>query len=128
MRSYHLFVDLVGGRELWPHENYQVAQGLKQLDIHPGDKVAFIGHAFNGYWARLAGIQIITEIPYENIDSFWTADARIKNQVYDKFSNTNAKAILTTEVPSYASMSDWQRIGNTDYFFYDLRDKTNGEL
>ena len=123
MRSYQIFRDFFGGRNPWPHEQYQVAEELNKFGIRSGDKVAFIGHSFDAYWARLTGVQIIAEIPYKNIDFFWTADHTIKNKVFQIFSDTRAKAILTTEVPPYASMTEWQKIGNTQYFFYDLREK-----
>ncbi len=127
MRTYHLFVDLIGDKKVWPHKHFQVAQGVKQLNIHVGDKVAFIGHAIDAYWARLASVQIIAEIPYKNIDSFWTADSTVKNKVFQTFSDVHAKAILTSEVPQYTSLSEWQRIGDTGYYFYDLRKKSIGE-
>ncbi len=124
MRSHQVFLDLLKGRDPWPHEQYQVAEKLSKLNIFSGDKMALIGHTFiNAYWARLTGIQIIAEIPNIDSDSFWAANDTIKEQVFRKFSETNAKAILTTEVPLYASTAAWRKIENTQYFFYDLREK-----
>ncbi|MBN2031171.1 hypothetical protein JW824_13135 [bacterium] len=127
MRTYHLFADLIGGKSVWVHKHFQVAQGIKQLNIHDGDKVGFIGHAIDAYWARLASIQIIAEIPYNNIDSFWAADSAVKKKAFQIFSDIHAKAVLTSEVPQYALLSEWQRLGDTGYFFYDLRKKSIGE-
>jgi len=40
-------------------------EGLESLGVKPGDSVACIGHTAclnNHYWARLAGVRILTEI------------------------------------------------------------------
>ena len=42
-----------------------VAEGLESLGVKPGDTVACIGHTAclnDPYWARLAGVRILTEI------------------------------------------------------------------
>ena len=107
---------LIRGENPWPHVQWQVAHGLNRMGVQPGDKVAFIGYSFGAYWARLARVQIVAEIPSRDVDSFWAADPFVKSQVIKTFARTGAKVIVTEKLPSYVSTSSWQKIGDTDYY------------
>jgi hypothetical protein len=63
--------ELVAGQvPAWrDHDQYGAAEGLAKLGIHPGDEIACIGEDAclnDNYWARLAGVRVLTEI-YEPV-------------------------------------------------------------
>ncbi|HEY9651834.1 MAG TPA: glycosyltransferase family 39 protein [Coleofasciculaceae cyanobacterium] len=113
--------------ELWesPGEPiyWKVAQGLNELGIHSGDKVSIIQlRGQNGtkdYWARLAELTIIAEIP--DTKSFWETDSTTRSKIYEAIDRTGARAIvqkLGVDTPDYLSESGWRRISNTNYYTY----------
>jgi hypothetical protein len=108
------------GKDMQDHLQWQVAEGLKNIGIRPGHKVAFIGDSYYAYWARLARVQIIAEIPHRSMDKFLSADRTVKSQVFNALATTGAKVVLTNETAIYASTSGWQQIGDTDHYVYVL--------
>lgn len=112
---------LVAGEDRSAHEQWQVAEGLGEIGMAPGDKVAVIGSPVRAFWAHLAGLQIIAEIESGNTGTFWEADLTLKHEVIKTFARTGAKAIVAEKPPSGADFSGWQKIGNTDYYIYLLK-------
>ena len=102
------------------HVQWQVADGLKQMGIEAGDEVAFIGKTFEAYWARLAHVRVIAEIPTEDVNTFWAAEPPLRSRVLETFATTRAKVIVAERVPRSASKIEWQRIGDTGYGVYFL--------
>jgi hypothetical protein len=117
--------DLIGGRDAWADVHWQVADSLSRMGIQPGDQVALIGLGGRAYWARLARVRIVAEIPqaeekeFQEADKFWGANDFVKSQVIKAFTRTGAKVIVA-RVPSDAFTTGWQRIGSTDYYAYIL--------
>jgi len=115
--------DLQGGQAYW-----KAAQALNEKGIRPGDKVAVVGGSYGhygpvgeggAYLARLAGIQIVAQV--NEADRFWTADPSTQSQVIEAIARTGAKAILTIpEPPRSSPESQWQRLGNTNYYTHLL--------
>jgi len=59
-------------------ESLQVVHAVNQMGVRRGDKVAVIGWSENISWARLAGVQIIAEIPLEEKNVFLEAEKSIR--------------------------------------------------
>lgn len=101
---------------------WQVAQQLRDWGIRPGDKVASIGFTFDGYWAHLAQVTIVAEIPEGEAGTFWIATPETKSQVLALFAKYGAKAIVSNRVPQYTNPPGWTSIyGWTPYgysFFF----------
>jgi hypothetical protein len=102
------------------HVQWQVADSLKHMGILPGDKVASIGHSYGHFWARLAKLRIVAEIPFEHVNNFWNAGSLVKSRVMEAFSSTGAKAVVTDMMPDCFSPAGWKRLGNTGYYAYML--------
>jgi hypothetical protein len=122
--------DLIAGEDPAANENWRVADGLRQMGVEPGDKVACIGESLLTYWAHLAGVRVIAEIETMDIASFWAADTTVKKRVIETFARTGAKVIVT--VPPVAlfgrddlgrmvcgDLNGWQKIG-TEHYVYVL--------
>ncbi len=98
----------------------QVAAALNKMGVLPGDKVASIGYSFPHFWARLARVQIVAEIPSDDAKFFWEADSKVQSEVIRAFKSTGAKAVVTGLMKHNIPPSGWQRIENSDYFIYML--------
>ncbi|MGQ0549413.1 MAG: hypothetical protein ACT4PY_07060 [Armatimonadota bacterium] len=104
--------------------HWRVAQALRQMDMQPGDRVAVIGPGIRAYWARLGRLRIVAEVPAWEEGEFWTAEARTRQAILDRFAAVGAK-IVVHEISArpearrvtidYDAMG-WQRIGGTDYY------------
>lgn len=119
------------GRESTAHASsrrvdihWRVAQSLGQMNVRPGDRVAVIGPGIRAYWARLARLRIVAEVPAWEEHEFWTADPQTRQAVLDRFAATGARVVVH-EISArpearrvaidYEAMG-WQRIGGTDYY------------
>ena len=109
---------LVRGDDPAAHEQWQVAEGLRELGLASNDKVAFIGYSTRGFWAHLLQLRIVAEIRRDKISDFWAADANRKNQVINAFAGTGAKAVVAEKPPAGTDLTNWRRIRDTDYYVY----------
>jgi 4-amino-4-deoxy-L-arabinose transferase-like glycosyltransferase len=110
-------------------EMFGAAQSLQQLGVKPGDEVACMGGYAclnQNYWARLAGVRILTEVYNPNGELFrqW-AGLPNRAQVLDILRAQNAKVLVAQFDP--ASVGDdpdsargWIRLDNTDLYAYPL--------
>lgn len=110
-------------------EAFGAAQSLQKLGVRPGDEVACMGYYAclnNIYWARLAGVRILTEVynPNGNLFEQWAGLAN-RPQVLDILRAQNAK-VLVAQFDA-ASLADnpvvaqgWIRLDNTDLYAYPL--------
>src|SRR5207247_10530439 len=105
--------------ELSANEQWQVAEGLHQMGVGPGDKVAVIGDSFRAYWAHLLALHVVAEIRPEDANTFWAADPAKQKVAIDTLARTGARAIVTENPPLRADPT-WQKIGSTDYYAYLL--------
>ena len=109
---------LVRGEDPAAHEQWQVAEGLRELGLASSDKVAFIGRSTRGFWAHLLQLRIVAEIRRDKISNFWEADANRKSQVINAFATTGVKAVIAEKPPAGTDLSNWRQIRQTDYYVY----------
>jgi hypothetical protein len=112
---------LIGGDRIVSHEQWRIADGLGRLGVLAGDPVAFIGDTQVAYWARLARVRIIADIPFHEADLFWSADDILRRDVLKALAGTGARAVVTDRIPCPRSADGWQRIGETGHFMRFLR-------
>jgi hypothetical protein len=97
-----------------------VASTLLESGLQPGDKVGVIGYAFDSYWARLARLQIATEMFEWEATPFYLGDATYQQQVIQAFQTSGVRAIVAEGVPGYARLPGWFQVGDTNTFYYRL--------
>jgi hypothetical protein len=102
--------------------NQRVAQWLSRNRARPGDSVALMGFGLDAYWARLAGLRIVAELPKENSERFWEADSALRSQVIGAFTRTGARILVAEKVPPSAPLAGWTQIDQTDYYAYRLEE------
>jgi hypothetical protein len=101
--------------------NWQVASHFKNIGMKEGDKVGVVGIYDDYYWARLARLRIIAEIPSEEeIINFWASDKNVKSQVLNAFRNAGAKILVAGRAPDIVSKNGWKNIEDTPYYYYVL--------
>ena len=88
------------------------------MGVQAGDTIATVGSAFSAYWARLARVQIVAELPDEQ--GFWDAAPSVQSRIIKAFADTGVKAIVAQTAPGYAPTIGWQRLRNTHYHAYLL--------
>jgi len=113
-----------------PSEQSQVAEGLRTMGILNGQFLATIGIPHDSYyWARLAGVRVISEIPTPNVNQYWFASADTQERVRSLFAEAGAVAIVTDAMPAAERFPQssipvrfpgWERIGSTSYFIFRL--------
>lgn len=121
-KTYSVIRYLIKGEDSSVHVQWQVTNVLKKMGVQPGDKVVCIGKPYNDYWARLARVRIVAEIPLEDSITLRELEELVNSQVIQILVGTGAKFIVTEIIPQkYITNADWQRIGNTDYYIYALK-------
>jgi hypothetical protein len=115
---------VTGGTPLTnPH--WRVAQEMRALGMNVGDRIAYVGLPITAYWARLAGVEIIAEVPTEydrvgltgrlryghsQTDAFWRADPSGQQLILDAFARTGARWVVADIVPSWANTAGWTKL------------------
>lgn len=97
----------------WPGET---AVALQELGVRPGDRVGLIGYGFDAYWARLARVQIVAELPAGAAEGFWGGSDEVKRAVLQAFADSGAQAIVAEYVPAGADTAGWQQVGDSSYY------------
>jgi 4-amino-4-deoxy-L-arabinose transferase-like glycosyltransferase len=100
--------------------NWQIAEGLRGAGLHPGDKIATLSLNAEVHWARLAGVQIVSEIPLGDGNIFWTEDPEVKTKVFHLFVATGAKMVVTKDPPLSAEKDGWIPLADTGFYAYRL--------
>lgn len=124
-------VDLHSILQRTPSEQVAVAEGLRKLGVSRGQSLATIGIPRDSfYWARLAGVRVISEIPTADVNRYWFASSEIQERVRSLFAQAGAAAIVTDAMPTGLSLPDsslpgWKRIGATSYFLFPLRNEVS---
>ena len=95
-----------------------VAEALADLGIQPGDQVGVIGYAYDSFWARLAKVRITAEMLDRDAEELWRGDNVLQQSVLESFADAGVKAVVAEYVPPYADVSDWHRVGNSNYYIY----------
>src|SRR5271166_637942 len=90
-----------------------VADELPRLGLRPGDEVAFIGEPIYAYWARIARVRIVGEVPEWSVDDFWTASPDQKARVMDRFRATGVKAVIAEGGPILDGSVPWKSLGES---------------
>jgi hypothetical protein len=111
---------------------WEIAQGLREFGLQPGDKVAVIGEPFYDYWARWGRLRIIAEVPDKEPhrfpspdpppgqNKFWALGPPAQTAVIEILRKTGARAIVADGMPLSASAGGWQRVGRTDRYVFFL--------
>lgn len=81
--------------------DWEVAKALRAEGVVPGDRVADfdLGWITIHYWAHLAEVKIVAEIPFDGVPDFWQSSPEVQSQVLNAIARTGAKAVVVKDVP-----------------------------
>lgn len=110
-------------------EMFGAAQGLDAMGVHAGDEIACMGAMAclnQNYWARLAGVRVLTEVynPNANLFQQW-AGLPNRQQVLNVLKQQGAKVLVAQFDPGEVSADSpaaagWVRLGDTALFALPL--------
>ncbi len=100
--------------------NWQIAEGLHVIGLHPGEEIACLSLNAEVHWARLAGVRIVSEIPLGDGNIFWTADPDTKGRVFQLFASTGARVVVTKDPPLFAASEGWIPLAKTGFYAHHL--------
>jgi 4-amino-4-deoxy-L-arabinose transferase-like glycosyltransferase len=101
------------------HSDARVADYLHSMGVEPRDRLGYIQSpedTFNKYWARLAKVTIVADMPYQDAEEFWHSDAALQHEMVEVFCGAGVKAIVAYKVPKDVRTAGWQKAGRTDYY------------
>jgi Dolichyl-phosphate-mannose-protein mannosyltransferase len=118
----------------YDHDIFPAAHALNTLGVGPGDTVACIGTiacTYDIYWARLAGVRILTEIYEPNPPLYpYLAATPNREQAYDVARREGAKVLVGYFDPGLMTGTNsvsagWHELGQTHFYALPLNLPTN---
>ena len=107
---------LTNGKNASGETHRKVAKALLEAGISKNDKIAVFGTDYGIYYARLAKVKIIMELPVEEFNKLYSISNEQKNNIYNEAKNYSAKIIVSEKpVDKY-----WINISETPYYYYKL--------
>jgi hypothetical protein len=112
--------DLLAARSIHTNPDWEVAQGLWNMGLKPGDSVAGLSRVAESQWARVAGVKIVAEIPLGDENIFWSASRERKEEIFRVLAGTGAKMVITKNPPPNARNESWVPLGDTVFYAHFL--------
>jgi hypothetical protein len=113
--------DLVALQKRPGQDDFRLANGLAALNISQPQSVATIGIGPSFYWAHLAGVRVIADIP--SAASYWVATPQDQAEAIAQIEQTGATAIVARgakNMPEPNPAEGWKAVTNTAYFVRQL--------
>jgi hypothetical protein len=113
----------------YDHDIFPAAHALNALGVGPGDTVACIGTiacVYDHYWARLAGVRILTEIYVPSPPLYpYLAAMPNREQAYDVARREGAKVLIGYFAPGLMTGANpvsagWHELGDTHFYALPL--------
>src|SRR5215831_1268569 len=100
------------------YTDWKVAKYLYNAGLREGEPVGAVGWTFSAYWARMARLHIVAEVPNEGARAFWSLDTAKRAVLMQLFRDVGAKAVVAVAagVPVGSAPPNWQHIG--DHYVY----------
>jgi hypothetical protein len=139
--------EMLGRKGPWHLSSQAVSDALRARGVRRGDRVSYIGESGDFYWARLAGVQVNTEIrqstpdnsPYAlvphasvaglepSVDIYWASPLEVRDNIDRILHQTGSKVIVTDAFPSNDRRVGWDQVSGTSYYIRMLPDEGEGD-
>ena len=92
----------------------QAAADLQAMGLRKGDRVAIVGEGFEAYYAQIAGLKIVAQLPGE--EEFRSLDPSALESVTAHLRALRVTALIAKERPLHAAPADWRAVaGSSGY-------------
>jgi hypothetical protein len=105
----------VGGDRI-PNSHLMIADALSKAGLQRGDKVAVVGAAMQGYWARLAGLRIAAEVPSYARNAYWDGSDSVRSVADAALWRSGVRAIVAGGRNVRGDLPGWQPLPVEGYF------------
>jgi len=95
---------------------FRVADYLRQIGVRPGDRVGAVGRVMECGWARLARVQITTEINHGSDAAFRASAAPVRSAVVAAMFHTGIRAIVSDSREDSGCPSNWHAVDSTGFY------------
>jgi hypothetical protein len=125
-------LDLVRPSTREPNPNAEIAKGLEDMGLQPGDAIASLQYSNCAIrlssceaatmWAHLGHFRIISEIYYTPVkpetskNNFWNANPATQAQVIEAFAKTGARVVVSRQEPEGVGAAGWRQIGDSAWY------------
>jgi hypothetical protein len=109
-------------------EQWKAGLALRQMELHPGDKVAVMADlvsATRSTWAYIDQFQIVgilggslQETQTVDFDTYWHAPPEAQKQMLESFHHTGARAVVAIARPDGVTAPGWVAVPGTAYWVY----------
>ena len=91
-----------------PNRHLAIATALSKAGLERGAKVGVVGGALQGYWARLAGVRIVAEVPSTAAEKYWAASDSVRSAVEGAFWRSGVRVIVASGRYVRADRPGWE--------------------
>jgi hypothetical protein len=106
----------------YPNPHWEVAHELNLLGVQTGDPVAIVGNHLPYFWARLAGVRIVSEVlmsdPPCGGQGCEDQSAAQWMKVKGALAATGAKVVVSPCIHGVVDQAGWVQLGATGIFAY----------
>ena len=90
------------------NQHWEDAVFVLRSGVRAGDSIAVIGDGMFAYWARLARVRVVAEIPSAASTEFWATPPDGKRRVLEKLRGAGAVALVASGVPAGGGAEHWR--------------------
>lgn len=88
--------------------HWDAAVFVHRSGVRPGDRVAIIGDGVYAYWARLADVALVAELPARAAPAYWEGDSERQRAVLEAFRLSGATAVVAENPPRAMQSMGWR--------------------
>lgn len=78
---------------------WRIAESLKAAGVPEGARIAMIGTGTHAYWARLANLRVVAEVPHLEVLRFWRKGRVGRDSVLAKMAERSGATFVVADMP-----------------------------
>jgi hypothetical protein len=98
-----------------------VAKALHDLGIPRGGKVGLIGDESDIYWARLARVQIVAQVPLSDAPAYWSLSDGARDDIDRWIGMTGSSALVASWTSPAVPLDGWTPVAGSQYSIFRLK-------
>jgi len=99
----------------------EVAAKVRGTGIRQGDRIGLIGDESDIYWARLAHVQVVAQIPLADAAAYWSSSEGARDDVNRWMGMAGAVALVASWTSPPAPIEGWTPVPGSRYSIFPLK-------